>query len=286
MKSMHHLSNKNTFKFVVYNILFVITICVFTSCYGVKSQFAKDESGVFKGRSVCLLMRMDSERVRLFKQRLAETILLEDYNKCDYVVYAKLTEGLKRSVNAVSGIEIHKLNYLSLSYYIFNYDKTNEENREVVKDFIENPTLVTWDYYTGRKNSSLSKRTTETIKYRKLTKDITKLTQKDIQRLSQKLKLIDGGSLTQVLSNTSNPLLLSSTTQAEIDSFEQLSVKLADILVDKLSFAIIEDDIRKEKRDLLNSNDNKGSEKQEEEYNKTMMEVEENNSLINNETYF
>ena len=249
MKSMHHLSNKNTFKFVVYNILFVITICVFTSCYGVKSQFAKDESGVFKGRSVCLLMRMDSERVRLFKQRFAETILLEDYNKCDYVVYAKLTEGLKRSVNAVSGIEIHKLNYLSLSYYIFNYDKTNEENREVVKDFIENPTLVTWDYYTGRKNSSLSKRTIEIIKYRKLTKDITKLTQKDIQRLSQKLKLIDGGSLTQVLSNTSNPLLLSSTTQAEIDSFEQLSVKLADILVDKLSFAIIEDDVRKEKKD-------------------------------------
>ena len=286
MKSMHHLSNKNTFKFVVYNILFVITICVFTSCYGVKSQFAKDESGVFKGRSVCLLMRMDSERVRLFKQRLAETILLEDYNKCDYVVYAKLTEGLKRSVNAVSGIEIHKLNYLSLSYYIFNYDKTNEENREVVKDFIENPTLVTWDYYTGRKNSSLSKRTTETIKYRKLTKDITKLTQKDIQRLSQKLKLIDGGSLTQVVSNISNPLLLSSATQAEIDSLEQLSVKLADILVDKLSFAIIEDDIRKEKKDLLNSNENKDSEKQEEEYNKTMMEVEENNSLINNETYF
>ena len=185
MKSMHHLSKKNTFKFVVYNILFVITICVFTSCYGVKSQFAKDESGVFKGRSVCLLMRMDSERVRLFKQRFAETILLEDYNKCDYVVYAKLTEGLKRSVNAVSGIEIHKLNYLSLSYYLFNYDKTNEENREVVKDFIENPTLVTWDYYTGRKSSSLSKRTTETIKYRKLTKDITKLTQKDIQRLSK-----------------------------------------------------------------------------------------------------
>ena len=286
MKSMHHLSKKNTFKFVVYNILFVITICVFTSCYGVKSQFAKDESGVFKGRSVCLLMRMDSERVRLFKQRFAETILLEDYNKCDYVVYAKLTEGLKRSVNAVSGIEIHKLNYLSLSYYIFNYDKTNEENREVVKDFIENPTLVTWDYYTGRKNSSLSKRTTETIKYRKLTKDITKLTQKDIQRLSQKLKLIDGGSLTQVVSNISNPLLLSSTTQAEIDSLEQLSVKLADILVDKLSFAIIEDDIRKEKKDLLKSNDNKDSEKQEEEYNKTMMEVEENNSLINNETYF
>ena len=283
---MHHLSKKNTFKFAVYNILFVITICVFTSCYGVKSQFAKDESGVFKGRSVCLLMRMDSERVRLFKQRFAETILLEDYNKCDYVVYAKLTEGLKRSVNAVSGIEIHKLNYLSLSYYIFNYDKTNEENREVVKDFIENPTLVTWDYYTGRKSSSLSKRTTETIKYRKLTKDITKLTQKDIQRLSQKLKLIDGGSLTQIVSNISNPLLLSSTTQAEIDSLEQLSVKLADILVDKLSFAIIEDDIRKEKRDLLNSNDNKGSEKQEEEYNKTMMEVEENNSLINNETYF
>ena len=274
---MHHLNKKNTFRLVVYNILLVFTICVFTSCYGVKSQFAKDDSGIFNGRSVCLLMRMDSENVRLFKKRFEETISVSDYNTCDYVVYAKLTEGRKRSINAISGIEIHNLNSLSLSYYIFKYDKNNVEHKNVVKDFIENPTLISWDYYTGRQSSSLGKKTTELKTYRRLNKDITKLTQLDIKRLSKVLRLIDGGGITESLSNMSNPLLLSAETQVRIDTFEQLSIKLADILVDRLSFAIMEQDEIKERQEKLNT---------EEEYNKAMLEVEENNSFLNNDVYF
>ena len=236
----------------------LLLLCFFTACYGVKSQFATGENGALNDKSVCLIMRIDSNNARLFKKRYGESIKITDLLTCDYVVYANLIENYKTQISGIGAV-FHYVSSLNLNYNIFKYDNKNPEHQKVVKDVIENPSIIDYDEFTGSKNPSLGRNSLETKRFAKDLRTLNKTTNKDIKRLSSVLKAIDNGVLREQNTSISNPLLPTAETQNRIDANEFLSLKLAEELVNETTFAIMDDN----ESNIDNSKNNETKDKAE-----------------------
>ena len=262
MKSMLR-SNK------IINIFICISVCLllcfFTACYGVKSQFATGENGALYGKSVCLIMRIDSNNARLFKKRYGESIKITDLLHCDYVVYATLIENYKTQISGLGAV-FHYVSSLNLNYNIFKYDNENPKHQKILKDIIENPAVIDFEEFTGTKNPSLGRNYQEIKRYVRDVRTLNKTQNEDIKKLSSVLKQLDSGTLREQNTSMSNPLLPTAETQNRIDANEYLSLKLAEELVNETTFAIMDDNessINIDKNEVKNQNDNKQNEEKD-----------------------
>ena len=267
MKSMLR-SNK------IINIFICISVCLllcfFTACYGVKSQFATGENGALYGKSVCLIMRIDSNNARLFKKRYVESIKITDLLHCDYVVYANLIENYKTQISGLGAV-FHYVSSLNLNYNIFKYDNENPEHQKILKDIIENPAVIDFEEFTGTKNPSLGRNYQEIKRYVRDVRTLNKTQNADIKKLSSVLKQIDSGTLREQNTSISNPLLPTAETQNRIDTNEYLSLKLAEELVNETTFAIMDDNessINIDKDNNINQSNDRNNETKDKTKNK------------------
>lgn len=280
MRSMHHLSNKITLRFVKY-ICFFFVISFISNCYGIKSQFAKDESGVFNNKSVCLILRILDNNSRLFKNRFEDIIPTTDYTKCNYVVYVKLIEGYKQDITAVSGVAFYNTYSITAQYNIFKYDNKDTEQLSSLKDVIENPSLLSFDSFVGNKNPSLAKKNLDTKRYTNNYQEEQKSVSGDIKRLGKTLKQIDNGSYIENMSNMSNMLLMTTNTQEGIYSLEQIAKQLAEDVATATTLAVLDDNDdeknSKNEQKVDDKEENKNIEKNKTD-KKEVIEKNENNN--------
>ena len=217
--------------------IFTIVLILFVSaCQGVRPQLG--EQSYTKQKKVCTVMRIEDNEGRIFYNTLTENLGEHKLPNCDYILYITLYT-TKRALRTVSGIQLQNSVSTTARYYLFRYD---DKKFKEVKNIIDHPTTLENSIYTSQKNAYIAlSRTREYKRNRQLRKDYSKTYSSDVRKLAKHLKIASQGQSTEKNNFASNPLIITSETQGEVDARENVVKTIAKHIFDDISIDILED---------------------------------------------
>ena len=183
-------------------------------------------------------MRIEDNESRIFYNTLTENLGEHKLPNCDYILYITLYT-TKRALRTVSGIQLQNSITTTARYYLFRYD---DKKFKEVKNIVDHPTTLENSIYTSRKNEYIAlSRTREYKRNRVIRRDYTDAYRQDVRRLAEHLQIAAQGQSVEKNSFASNPLIITTETQGEMDARENIVKTVAKHIFDDVSIDVLED---------------------------------------------
>ena len=183
-------------------------------------------------------MRIENNESRIFYNTLTENLGEHKLPNCDYILYITLYT-TKRALRTVSGIQLQNSITTTARYYLFRYD---DKKFKEVKNIVDHPTTLENSIYTSRKNEYIAlSRTREYKRNRVIRRDYTDAYRQDVRRLAEHLQIAAQGQSVEKNSFASNPLIITTETQGEMDARENIVKTVAKHVFDDVSIDVLED---------------------------------------------